>query len=43
MKLVHTCLSIRRDLESSFHHCGGPVWLVPTSLGARKELERAYH
>ena len=28
MKLVQDCLSVRKDLESSFHHCGGPVRLV---------------
>ena len=36
MKLVHVCLSARKDLESSFHHCGGPVKLVEALFSARK-------
>ena len=32
MKLVQACLSVRKDLESSFHHCGGPVRLVQSCL-----------
>ena len=43
MKLVHTCLSVRKDLEGSFHRCGGPVKLVQSSLSARKDLESSFH
>ena len=28
VKFAHTPLSVRKDLESSFHHRGGPVKLV---------------
>ena len=28
MKLLQPCLSVRKDLESSFHHCVSPVKLV---------------
>ena len=28
MKHVQACLSARKDLESNFNHCGGPVKLV---------------
>ena len=34
MKRVQACLSARKDGESSFHHCGGPVKLVQTCLYA---------
>ena len=33
VKHVQACLSSRKDGESSFHHCGGPVKLVQTCLG----------
>ena len=33
---LKACLSGREDPESSFHHCGGPVRLVQTSLCAGK-------
>ena len=32
MKQVQDGLSAREDRESSFHHCGGPVRLVPACL-----------
>ena len=32
MKLVQSSLNVRKDLESSFHHCGGPMKLIHTSL-----------
>ena len=32
MKLVQACLSARKQLEGSFHHCGGPVKLMQASL-----------
>ena len=43
MKLVHARLSVRKDLESHFHHCGGPVKLVQSSLSARNDLESNLH
>ena len=33
---VQACLCARKDLESSFHHCAGPVKLVQACLRARK-------
>ena len=32
MKVVQGCLSVWKDLESSFHRCGGPVKIVQASL-----------
>ena len=44
MKLVQACLGARKDLESSFHHCGGPVKLVQACLlSARKDPESSLH
>ena len=43
LNLVHACFSVRRDLESSVHHCGGPVELVQASLGVSKNLECIFH
>ena len=34
--LVQSCLSVRKELESSFHHCEGPVRLVQAGLCAGK-------
>ena len=42
MKHVHPCLITRNDLESSFHHCGGPVKLVQACLTARIDLETSF-
>ena len=36
MKPVHAGLSTRKELESSFHHCGVPVKLVQVSLCAER-------
>ena len=36
MKLVQACLSVRKELEGSVHHCGGPVRLVQACLCAGK-------
>ena len=36
MKLVKACLSARKDLESSFHHCACPVKLAQVCLCAGK-------
>ena len=43
MKLVQTCLCDRKDLESSFHHCAGPVMFVQACLCDRKDLESSFH
>ena len=32
MKVVQACLSVRKDLESRFHRCGGPVRIVQACL-----------
>ena len=38
MKLVQACLSVRKELEGSFHHCGAPVKLVnPVYVRERPE------
>ena len=34
MKHVRACLSAWKGLQSSFHHCGGPVKLVQACLYA---------
>ena len=36
MNHVQDGLSARKDLESSFHHCGSPVKLVQAGLNAGK-------
>ena len=36
MKHVQACLSVRKELESSFNHCGGLVRLVQDCLCAGK-------
>ena len=36
MKLMQTCLSVRKELEASFHRCVGPVRLVQACLCAGK-------
>ena len=38
-----SCLCARKELESSFHDCGGPVKLVQARLCARKDLESSFH
>ena len=43
MKLVQAFVSVRKDLESSFHHCGGPVELVQACLCARDDGESNFH
>ena len=36
MKLVLSSLSVRKNLESTLHHCGGSMMLVHASVNARK-------
>ena len=43
MKLVQAYLSVRKDVESGFHHSGCPVKLVQDYLSTRKELESSFH
>ena len=43
VKHVQACLSARKDGESSFHLCGGPVQLVQASLCAGNILQRRFH
>ena len=43
MKHVQACLSARKDGESSFLHCGGPVKLVQTCLCVGNTLQRRFH
>ena len=39
MKHVQACLSARKHMESSFHHCGRPVKLVQACLCAGNTLQ----
>ena len=39
---MQTCLCARKDRESSFHHCGGPVQLVVACLMPGK-IEKAVY
>ena len=39
MKHVQACLRDRKDVESSFHHCGSPVKLVQACLCAGNTLQ----
>ena len=39
MKVVQASLSVRKDLESSFHHCGSPVKLVQAFVCAEKTYD----
>ena len=44
MKVVHASLGVRKDVESSFHHCGGPpdsVCVSGRSLKASVNLVQA--
>ena len=43
MKHVQARLSARKDRESSFHHCGGPVKLVQACLCAENTLQRPFN
>ena len=36
MELVQGSLGVRKELEGSFHHCGGPVKLMQACLCAGK-------
>ena len=38
MKHEQACFSARKDLESSFNHCGDPVKLVQACLCAGKTI-----
>ena len=38
MKLMHACLCVRRNINSSFHHCGGPLRSVCLSGGILKAV-----
>ena len=42
VKLLHACLSVRNDLDNSFHHCGGHVKYMQASLSARKDREISF-
>ena len=39
---MKACLGARRDPESSFLHCGGPVKLVQSCVSLRKDLESVF-
>ena len=43
MKHAQACLSSRKDVESSFHHCGSPVKLVQACLCAVNTLQRRFN
>ena len=42
MKHVQAYLSARKDLESSFNHCGDPVKLVQACLNAERPDQAVY-
>ena len=42
MKHVQACLSVRKDGESSFHNCGGPVNLVQAYLCVGNTIQRRF-
>ena len=42
-KLAHTPFSDRKDLESSLHHCAGPVKIAHVCYCARKYPESSFH
>ena len=41
-KLIHACLRVSMDNESSFKQSGVPVKLVQASLGVRKDAEHSF-
>ena len=43
MKHVQACLNARKDVESSFHHGGGPVKLVQAYFCAENTLQRRFN
>ena len=43
MKLEHACLSTRKQLEYSFHHCLGSVILLQAGLCAGKTSESRFN
>ena len=40
---IQACLCAWKDLESSFHHCAGPVKFVQACLRSRKDRESSFH
>ena len=43
MKLLQACLRVKKELQGSFHHCGGPVMLVQACLLVGKTWESRFH
>ena len=43
MKLLQASLSVRKDVEGSFHHCGGPVILAQACLNAGKVCKDCFN
>ena len=43
MRLWNAIFSARNDLESSFHHYGGPVKLVHANLAVRKGIQNSFY
>ena len=43
MKLVQAGLCATKDLQSSFHHCGGPVKLIQACLSAGNVGHRRFN
>ena len=43
MKLVQARLSGRKDRESTFQHCGGPVKQAQGCLSTRKDRDSRFH
>ena len=40
---MHAYISARKDVESSFHHCGDPVKLVQACLCGENTLQRTFN
>ena len=43
LKHVQACLSVRKELEGSFHHFGGPVRPMQSCLCAGKTCESRFN
>ena len=40
---MRACLSVRKDLECSFHHCGGPMKLINANLCVTSDPKNIFH
>ena len=42
VNLLHAILRVKKDLENTFHHCGGAVKLVHACLSMRRDLDSSF-